>query len=535
MNVLASYFYNLPEEAIHLVILTVTYIICWWKSLYGNFLIDDDLGVAQFSDRWRPEQKDANGNIVVTELKVDYYNHEVGKDKDGKPVIKSFKNTEYNPHLGIPGAFMRWHRVNLGKKFVAIGKNAKGHEVYGFIQDPLRHHVWSLLIFYIVDILAYFFLSSLFGKEIGFLATFIFSIHPVTAQIVAWISDVNYGYSLLFTLLNFNVIQFTQNHWITIPATIILSLTSGMALLVSIFNWVILAMMGRYWEAFAAFCISIIVLFRDGKSAVDFRVRNFKEQNMSKSTFFNLRKFVVMFKTLWYYVKLLPFPLHLGLYHEFGYHYDEKMERVDGNFLCGFISVCLLGYLAWQGPFLVTFSIIWMVVYWLIFSNAITANQFVVERYVYFPCLGFSILFAYIFKDYPILFWFIAGMYMARTMLHLWTFKSHKDFYWSNWLNFRNSEVALGNLGVCYVNEGKTGTAIDTWTQASNINPFYDVSWYNLYSIFKSHGLLLEAKKFLESCLKSKTVHFRDQWEKEYKAICDEVNRRQSPNQLLIK
>ena len=80
---IASYILTLPQEAYHLSILTFIYLVCWWKSLYGNWLIDDDLGIAQFSDKFRPEGKDNLGN-PITELKVDYYNQETGKDKDGK-------------------------------------------------------------------------------------------------------------------------------------------------------------------------------------------------------------------------------------------------------------------------------------------------------------------------------------------------------------------------------------------------------------------------------------------------------------------
>lgn len=527
MDPLASYIYSLPQEAYHLSILTFLYLVCWYKSLYGGVLIDDDQGIFAFSDKFRPAGKDNLGN-EITELKVDYYNQETGKDKDGKPIIRTFKNLQYNTSLGFPGAFMRWHRLHIGKKFSVIAKNKNGHEVYGFIQSPFRHHMWSLIIHYINILLIYSFTSNLFGKEVAFLATALFSIHPVSSQCVAWISGINYIYSLLFALINFNLVQYTSDYWITIPLTVFLSFASGMTLLTGCFNWVILILLGRYWEAFASACVSVVLFLRDGSEAVNFRKKNFKEQNMQRSTFFNFRKPIVVLKTLWYYLCLVTFPIHLGLYHKFGYHYDDTLERFDPMFWKGLLGLTILILATINLPFIFTFSIIWFLIYWLVFSNIITANQFVVERYIFIPSLGFCLILAYLLQSYQSLIWFIIGLYMARSMLHIWTYKSHKDFYWSNWLNFRDSEVALGNLGVCFINEGKTGSAIDTWNDASKVNPFYDVSWYNLYSVFKSHGMLNEAKNFLENCLKAKTVHFKDTWEKEYKFICDEINRRKS-------
>lgn len=527
MDILAHITERISEHSYHLLIISTIFLFTWYKSVKGGFLIDDDFGIQQFSDKWRPEGKDQSG--VVPELKVDYYNQETGKDDQGKPIITTFKNLQYNPTLGFPGAFMRWHRLHIGKEFKQIAKDKKEHEVYGYVQSPFKHHVWSLIVHYSILVLAYLFLSKLFGSSIALTSVCIFAVHPVSTQCVAWISGINYLYCLFFALSNFVLVQNVSNFYITIPLTVFFSFASGMTLLPGCFNCVILLLLGRPWEAFSSLLVSLLVFVRDGLGAVNFRKKNFKEQNMEKSIFFNFRKPIVILKTLWYYVCLMLVPSNLGLYHEFGYHYDEKMERMNWYAIRGLLALASLVYFALNGPFIVTFSIVWMMVYWLVFSNIITANQFVVERYIFIPSFGFSILASYLLKDYPIILWFVIGLYMSRTMGHIWTYLSHKDFYWSNYLNFRNSEVALGNLGVVNINEGKAGTAIDTWQQASQVNPFYDVAWYNLYSVFRSHGMLQEAKQFMENCLKSKTIHFKDRWEKEYKEICELVNKSSKP------
>lgn len=73
----------------------------------------------------------------------------------------------------------------------------------------------------------------------------------------------------------------------------------------------------------------------------------------------------------------------------------------------------------------------------------------------------------------------------------------------------------MGNLGVAYLNHGMANKALDTWQEASRQNKFYDVPWYNLYSLCKQNGDIQGARRFLKMCLDAKTVHFPDQWKRE--------------------
>ena len=102
-----------------------------------------------------------------------------------------------------------------------------------------------------------------------------------------------------------------------------------------------------------------------------------------------------------------------------------------------------------------------------------------------------------------------------RVWVYLPTFQNEVRFYESNAQNFPDSEVALGNLGVAYLNHGLPGKAVDTWLEATRINPHYDVPWYNLYSFSKQQGDLIQAREFLKQCLNAKVIHFPDIWNKE--------------------
>lgn len=516
---------NQPVQ--HFLIIALLYIGVWARSIFGGFCIDDDFGIQQFSDKWRPESVDKDGKIVP-ELFVDYYNHQTGKDDKGQPVHKQFKNRHYNPLLGFPGAFMRWHRLQIGKSYQILGKNKKGHEVYGFVQNPLRHHLWSLFVYGLALFLAYQFLSFNFGPAVAFPATTLLAVYPIISQCVAWISGINYLYCLTFLLANYNFLQLGLSHYWTIPLTVICTLLSSLSLLVGCFNFATLWVLGYHWEALAAGIIGLLLMFRDGVGVVSYRRNEFKKQDMVATLNPNIRKPVVMLKTLWYYICLVVVPKRLGLYHELFYHYSRKDEEPSAMFWLGLAS--FIGMIAAMiyGNLLLKFCVIWFISYWLVFSNFITANQAVVERYIFIPSLAYCVIFAVLVYPYQPIFWFLIGLYAMRSIMHIWTFKDHVSFYSSNVMNFPKSEVALGNLGVAYQGKGMSGTAFDMWMEATKVNPLYDVPWYNMHSLLKGSGQLEQAKEYLMKCMNAKVVHFRDTWDREMKELDNALLKKQA-------
>lgn len=522
-----SLFLHFKEQNLYVPIILSLYLITWFKGIYGGFCIDDDLGLQQFSDKWRPEGKDKD-NKIIPELLVDYYNQEVGKDAENKPVIKPWKNLSYNSFLGFPGAFMRWHRLQIGKKYQVIGETKIGHDVYGWVQSPMRHHVWSLIVYGIALVLCYNFLSFRFGQTIAFSATLLFAIHPVASQCIVWISGINYVYCLTFLLANYNIFQLGLSYYWTIPLTILLTSLASLSLLVGCFNFAILYTLGYPWEAFSALIIGLIFMMKDGKGVVSFRRQEFKKQNMTSSITPNIRKPIVMLKTLWYYICIVIFPKRLGLYHTFGYHYSRKDEEPSAMFWFGLLSLIGMGFGFWYGDLITKFCIVWFLSYFLIFSNFMTANQFVVERYIFIPSLAYCIIFGRYLYPYPPLFWLLIGFYTMRSIMHVWTYKDHVSFYTSNIMNFPNSEVAYGNLGCAYQQIGMSGTAFDFWMKATQINPHYDVPWYNMHSLVKGAGQIEQARDYLRNCMNAKIVHFKETWDKEMKDLDNQILKKQA-------
>lgn len=489
----------------HIFLISAVHLLAWGYTLTIKGWVSDDLqGIAQFSDHLSKEEK------------IDTYETDQ-KDKDGKPI--RIKNTAWPGYLGWPSCFMRWFRLNWGKTFKEIGKNQNDHKIYGYVQDARKHHALNLITQWINLILGYNLINHLFGPQIALFSSMLFAVHPCGVQTTGWISGVNYLFSLLFALLSFNLVIYVDNPYITLPLIAIFTLCSCATLLPGAFNFIILILMGAYNESAIAFLVGAYMLITLGKWSINYRVDAFKKQDMAKSTKLYWNKIIVMVKTFWYYVKLVLFPKRLGLFHTWGYHFDEPLEQIDNEFWCGLLSIAVYGAIIYFGPPPVQFGLIWAFFYMLIFSNILTANQIVSERYVFYSLFGLSIAGASVLQNYPIFTAFLIGIYIMRVWVHLPTFQNEVRFYESNCFNFPNSEVAMGNLGVSYLNHGMSHKSIDTWGEASRQNPLYDVPWYNLYQICKQNGDLLGAHRFLSLCLKAKTVHFKEEWAKEMDAM----------------
>src|SRR3990167_4311837 len=517
----------------HFSIITIVFFVTWINSLWGGFVSDDHDGIERFSDKlrvagficrlcsytWAVEE--TKGSSVCPKChidksdaygdKIDSYELEVGPEKKKL----KFRNIQFNPHIGFPFSILRWARHQIGKKFTVIGRTTKGHEIFGFTQNPLRHHLLSLITQLLNSFLTYTFLSKLFGSDLALLTTLLFLVNPISCQAVAWCSGFGYLLNYFGLIVTFNLalssILFFPNSLLIAFFTLI----SCSGLMSAAANWAILAFIGKPIYALISFWIAFGFGIKIFSWHVDYRKDAFKSQNMGESTYLTRRKPILMVKTFAYYVELMIWPWSLGLFNTFGYHFDETLERFDFIFWRGVVYIILLGLLFYFAPFTVRLGLLWFSLYLCLFLNVITAQQFVVDRYAFNSILGFSLVAAYYLKDFPILYGTLLGLYIMRTWVHIPTFKDEESFYKSNIWNFPKSEVAMGNLGVVLANSGRQGSALDVWLQAAKVNPFYDVPYYNLYSLYKSAGQFSLAKDALIKCLNAKVVHFDKLWSKE--------------------
>lgn len=433
------------------------------------------------------------------------------------------------------GMISRWLRYHVcGGNFPSSHKYPDGSPIpQGKV--PARHHVLVISVFTLACILNYFALDNIIGAKLALMAICLFIVHPVGVQAVAWCSGLGYPLSLFWIGAMLNIVQWSypldkNKLLIGIPVFLAFQFLGIHAQFIPMMTCVILWFLGYKLFAVIGAVVSAIMLFDIIKQTIKLRKDEFEKQKMGQSTLLHWRKFIVAMKTLLYYLGLSIVPRKMGLYHKWGFHYSQDLERDDKLFwlgLAGFIG--LIGIFTLCPIVAVRLGILWFLAFGVIFWNWVTIQQFVTERYIFIPTLGLAIIISYLTQNHFWLYSLIFGLYLCRTWMHLPTYDNELRFYQSNHWNFPDSEVALGNLGVTYINAGLEGMAMDTWKVATQINPDYDVPWYNLFSTYRTkavmavqHGRYLEgiehmqqALPLMEKVLACKVCHFPDMWTKE--------------------
>lgn len=502
---------------LHCVALLVTVWISQFESLKGNWVSDDWDGIAKLTGKFQHI-----GHPTTAP-----------SSSGGLPAPGSIAGGS------LWNDIVSWVRWQLCKtpnpsynKPLDAAKPDGPRDTRQFIPSPLKHHRAQLIVMSGLVLLVYTFLSSIATPDIAFLATLLWTVHPVCCQTVTWISGQGYLTAAFFMFAGLN---YALSYASALPS---LSRTEQVALLggYGVLQWlafrsqftaiaavVILTYLKLWPFAAVAGVIACIGAYRTIKEVVSVRAATFKQQQMGASTQFHWRKLVVVGKTLYYYTKLAFFPKRLGLYHTYGYHYPLPwIEWEDKYFWAGLaIGLAMLAGIIWAPSALVAFGCLWWLAFIVFVLNLITVHQFVAERYVWLPVLGLCLIVAAYAPAW--LFWAAFGVLIMRTWAHLPTYANELKFYQSNIWNHETSEVAFGNLGVTYLRLGHTGTAVDTWNVGANVNNDYDVNWYNLYSVFRGQGLHHEARQYLLKALSCSTCHFPKEWRKELETLEMEI------------
>ena len=492
---LEAWFYLTQSAILHPLVLLCLPWLTYAAAIKGGFVSDDIAGIAQFDGKLqRP---------------ISFHN-----------LFKQFRwffGRKANPDFG---------------KWIDEKDHKKGKHEREWLACNQAHHRLSIYLLSLCGILLYLVLSLIIGPHLAFLSTVLFLVHPLGAQVIAWISGIGYLLGFTISMGALYLVQcgylsgWVDGQWgffLLLGGFGLLQVLAVEAIFPSVGTTLILAFLGYWPFAVLSGLISLGGAVGTLKTAVSLRKSAFEEQKMGRSTKLSWRKGIVAMKSLQYYVKLCFFPKSMGLYHTYMYHYPvPQVEQPDRDFLLG-LGILIAGITSFfLAPLPVALALVWFGAYILIFLNWVTAHQFVSERYAWMPTVGVCILLAWALSPWPWAFALLAGIALTRTWMHIPTYYDEVMFYQSNIWNFFKSEVAFGNLGVVYTNQGLIGSSIDMWSIGSRINPDYDVNWYNLYSIYKTQAvnqknkeLLNLSRDYLLKAINSKSCHFPDRWQAE--------------------
>jgi hypothetical protein len=164
-------------------------------------------------------------------------------------------------------------------------------------------------------------------------------------------------------------------------------------------------------------------------------------------------------KVVAHYIKLALWPNKLSFFKQYGWTYtNHKWTQpiylsFNQEFYESVMIVGLFSYIGWQ--FSPIGTSLFLVGIWP-FSQYKLLGQFVAERYMYFPIVGFSIIMGAVLQHHPIVFLAVIALYIAKAHKYIPAFSQIDELYkygikdnpdcFANYCNLAERYLHLGEL-----------------------------------------------------------------------------------------
>jgi len=215
---------------------------------------------------------------------------------------------------------------------------------------------------------------------------------------------------------------------------------------------------------------------------------------------------------LWFYIKLLVFPVGLSVLYDTPY---VTSLSLSGFFLplSGIVTVAALLWWASQRSPAVRFAAVWLIMPILpvLKFSAFYWGEIAHDRYLYLPSIGFSILAAIALRQIHIGRARLFGQPLVQVVMILTIATllrqatAYQNPYWANSLALYTRGVqiapknllAKSNLGTALSRLGRYDEAIRLHREALNLNPDYWLATYNLGYCYYRLGKSELAEQYL--------------------------------------
>ena len=437
----------------------------------------------------------------------------------GDFVSDDYATIPQNPEiLNINAALTKNGSINnIYKTIIAI--------LFG-IKSPIAFHVANLILYLLICLASFVFLSLLFSNLVVKIALIIFAVLPVHVEVVSWISGEPYLITPLLILLGLSCLVLflekkKKKYLVFLLLFTVIWLVND---LIRGFSFVLITglilvsfkdkfkLKINFWAVFTAILMAIGLLLLIGWPLIKFRVASVNSGvNQSESNFYNpLFQYPTAIPK---YLQLAVFPTDLTLYH------TMYIIPVWLNWL---ILITYLTSLIW---FYFNNKNIFFALAFIFVATApsmapVKVSWLVAERYIFLGSLGVTLLMAIYFEK-----WWqkrkvltIIGLSVLCLVYSVRVFLRNIDWQTNHnlWVNTcqvsPNSHNAWNNIGDDYdklaaletANEGKMRqyyNSIKGFGQSYAVKPNYADAYHNQANIFYKIGRLDLARNAYETAV----------------------------------
>ncbi len=414
---------------------------------------------------------------------------------------------------------------------------ALDHCLWGL--NPVGYHLQNLVWHLACGFLLLHFLRFVgFSFWSSYTVVFLFLLHPINSESVAWISGRKELLCLFFEILTCYLfllfLQQQQSQGAYTKLFVLLSLVSAICAYLSKQVAVVLP----FLLVLSAWLYRRDHLFRDYKSMLFAwlphllllfiilfsRYNLLEELNLVgvRRTFYDpaardvsytfLSAVLTPLAIFFRFVTLCLFPLDLTVERAF----EPVQTFADPRWIGGVFTFLVIGFVVIryhkQQPFLL-FGLLWFFLTWLPVSGALPVGYLLADRYLYIPCVGYSIALVSL-GNWIINKWghkrshlslylcvLLALFYSIRSFDRSWDWRDEITLWESAIESRPNYAKAYVALGDSYSREGMYEKAYSAWQRALELEPDLPQVWVNMANAEKRQDHFEKAEEYYKKAL----------------------------------
>jgi len=400
-----------------------------------------------------------------------------------------------------------------------------------FKDNGFIYHLDSFFLHFMGGALLFLLLKKLFDDQLyAFLTSLLFLIHPIQTEAIAYASGRGDPLSFFFIILTLLLITSKMRKYyllsfITLIAALlskeIALMSPGLIFLIFLFSKKSFskdAIVNSLVKTLPyALITGIYFILRISVLNFNNTLNFYNSANVySSSLLVRLETFINLFPT---YLGLLVYPQSLFMERDAGIQIMTSLNIQILITLIGIIAA--ISYAIWKRKKwpVMLFSLLWIMITFIPTSGILPINGIFYEHFLFFPSVGFFLLFSYFFillyrKSKPIikeglclLLFIIILLLCFRTITRNREWHDPITFY-NQTLSHVQSPRAYNNLAMAYADLGQADHAISTYHKAIELGDAYPETHYNLANTYAGiHDTRNAEKEYKKALLISPTFY----------------------------
>jgi len=385
------------------------------------------------------------------------------------------------------------------------------------VANPFPFHLVNLIIYLLVCVAAFVFLTMIFDKKIAKLSLVLFAFLPIHVEAVSWISGMPYLWLAFFTLMSlifFAMFLNSKNKkylmWMIVSLFFLYLTDKFRGSAVVLLGFLYLVCFGKerslfkinFWKILLAslgiFGLVLIV----GWPMIITRINavNGGYNGSGDSLFYN--PFFQYPTSIAKYLQLILFPVDLTLYHTM---YVLPIW-LNWAILLSYITTAIYFFFKDKKIF---FALSFIFLASAASMSPVKVSWLVAERYLFLGSLGFCLFLVLFFLRFGkkvrilslILMILIVGLYGIRVYLRNDDWQTNHKLWVRTVQVSPNSHNAWNNIGDDYDKLGQYENAVKGFTQSTIVKPNYADAYHNRANIFYKMGRYDMARDSYETAL----------------------------------